>query len=413
MRCNGYQVPANFFLLSPQEQWKLTVELCDFSDHTSVLRVLNSPIPIESIKVIFPNAAFSGAFEDSSKITMELMHLRKLDETLGSADVEGSRSAKQLAKNNLRIKQEIRYHEELDDSDSKIHRRLFSNHPYTEPTKLFQSLATNNVKPVAHNIYKLSHINGAGCVTTRGWFEAHNLASTTISLKDFHRKNYVKTNSGAAKRWKSGAEGVDNVFECEITLDEIDDLGEFFEAWFMLRLIKGRACMIDSSLEPLDRFLSKNVYFMSSKDKPSSMNPGKFCAGFVDAVIQINGARFASGESFLTYNMLQDALKDYQMPLMRADNPGGGGGGGGNGGGGRGGRGGGRGGGAQRPSPGPSGSGAQPDSVCKFFNTEKGCNYSSGAYCEWNNKRYLHLCNVKENGQICRAKHTASKHIKK
>lgn len=423
---NGYTVPENFYLMSPPEQWSQCISACDISDNTSLHRILSSPMPILSLKAIFPNAAQSGAFSDPTKLTMQLRNLRSLEESLRSDATGPTRGTKQLERNNLKIKDPVAYPAEVDDMDTQIHSRLWANLPVTEPSKIYQMMAEKNIQPRAHNSYKLSHINGAGCVTNKGWVEAHNLGSTVISLKDFCRKNYIKANSGAARRWKAESEEGENVFEVETKLEDIEDLSEFFEAWCMCRLIKKRACPIDPSLEPLERFLAKHCFFISSKEKPDKMNPGRFCAGFCDYVMQTNGARFASGEPFLHFNQLPDQLKDFQMPYLRAektDNANGGGGGGGNGGGGggAGGSGGGsganRGGprsrGAQRPNnPGPSNGGVKLDPPCKFYNSAQGCNYSTGSYCEWNNQRYMHICNVKEGSKVCRQKHPAAKHTK-
>lgn len=230
------------------------------------------------------------------------------------------RDIKQLAVNNKNILVPRKF-EGTDDMLDKIHPRLFYNAPLTESGKLFQMMARNkHMKPVTTDQYNLNHMNGAGCITTKGWFDAHDLESHSVTSKNYCHKNFNKGMSGN-RRFIFGQEDHDGTIETEISLDECEDVSEAMECLVMIAAARRRANILDYSLEPLQRYLARNTWFMSHPDRPSNVSAGRFAAGFIDHVLKNNAARFQSVQPHLNYNQMDDIMKEFKMTCKFNNRP--------------------------------------------------------------------------------------------
>lgn len=337
---------------------------------------------------IFKLAAKKQVFNDITKITMTLGALVTMEDSLRSSKKETNlrKNKNQLIENKELLDNPVQYKECVDNVKTDIHERLFHNFPLLSAGTMFQKIAQSKVTSIPTDQYNMNHINGAGCVTTRGIFEAHDLSSTSITLKDFVKKNASKANSGARKFVGGMDQGVPFV-ESDVQLEEITDMEECMEAFTMLLAVRKRACMVDCSLEPLQRFLARRAWFIWDKEyKPTNVSSAKFCAAFIDFVLQQNGARFQAELSFLTYNEMTDALKEFKMNIRGADNPR-----------------------AAYGNQNKKPQGLQPK-LCLYFNKPAGCN-TKGRSCSTKfGVKYLHLCNVETNGTVCRGEHAAMNH---
>lgn len=357
-------------------------------------------MPKKSLEEIFYMAARKNIFNDITKITMSLGQLMGLEESLRNAKKEVSlkRNRQQLLENKELFDTPVIYKQSADDIKSSIHERLLYNFPLMDPGLMFQMMTDTKQTSIPTEQYNMNHIAGAGCVTTRGIFDAHDPSATGITLKDFVKKNAIKVNSGARK-FVGGMEEGTPFIESEVQLEEITEMGECMEAFFMVDAYKRRACMVDCSLEPLRRFLARRAFFIWDKEfRPSDVPAAKFCAGFIDYVMQQNAARFQAKLPFLVYTDMADTVKDFKMNIRGVDNT----------------------------KSGPNNQNGNQrfrqqnknfsnkqrnDKVCGFFNRAAGCNIKGKECTTKKGVTYLHLCNFETaNGVMCRGDHPATQH---
>ena len=397
-RINGFKMPENFEDMAPEDQWRAVVIHCKIKDASNIMDILSTPIPKESLLTVFPNAGRgSKVFDDVSKITMPLSQLRALEESLANDNMDGDvrKTRRQMDMNNKRLQAPVKYEEITDDLTKDCHPRLFHNFPLVDPMDLFKSMAKQKIIPIATDLYPLHHINGGGCVTMKGWFEAANLGSTTISIKDFLLKNALRANSGA-RRITSGQEGGSHFIETDVPFKEVTGLQDCMEAFSLLMMIRRRACPADLSLEPLHRFLAVHAYFCGDKEfRPQNVNAGAFSAGLIDKILHLNGMRYNTRMPFLSYSELYNELKEYKMTfrdtrtneLPKHDN---------------------------KPNNSNSRAG-KGNNACFKYNSPKGntCK-TSGSECTGKyGAQFKHLCNCKHpDGNLCNQSHPASQHTK-
>ena len=397
-------MPNNFYSMTAGEQWRSIVIHCKIRDSSMILDILGSPIPKESLLEIFPNAGRTNkVFEDDTRITMPLSQLRALEDSLSNerSEYDVRKTKRQMDQNNKRIKAPVEYAATQDNLETDVHPRLLHNFTLVDPVKVSEDMTRNNVQPIPTDLYPLQHINGGGCITLKGWFEAANLGSTTISLKDFLLKNALRANSGA-RRVTSGQDNGTHFLESEIPLEEVTCLGDCMEGFCMLMLARSRACPADCSMEPINRFISAHVYFIGdTKHKPDGVNPGVFSAAFIDHVLKQNGLRYSTKMPFLVYTELHQTLDEFKMTIKGTrsnDN--------------------------QRQdhkhnnkqnnkNTRSKGKDGNSTLTCFRFNNPKGnqCSKSDGECTGKHGAVYRHLCNFKfSGGNTCNKPHPVSQH---
>lgn len=358
-----------------------------------------TPISKDAIKAIFPFAAQQGIFEESSCLTMPVSQLRQTNanakKELDPATANIKKDKKQMDLNNLNILIPREF-TGTEDMQENIHPRLFYNAPIMDSGKLFQMLARNkDKKPLATDQYNLNHINGAGCITTKGWFDAHDLESHSVTSKNYCNKNFNKVMSGG-RRFVFGKDDQEGSIETEIALDECEEVSEAMECLLMISAARRRANILDYSIEPLQRYLARNTWFMSHPDRPQHVPAGRFCAGFIDFVLKQNAARFHSVQPHLYYNQMDDMLKEFKMNckfsntnfeqgsrnIKNLGNKNG-------------------------NSRNTGKNGKQTSKPCWYYNTQRGCRNKTDCTTG------PHVCSVKTSGRLCGQAHPAHLHESK
>lgn len=377
--------------LSAKEVWHQAVLKHNITDETNLVRLYSYGLKVDQLKEIFPYTAINGTFDDEANITITVARIRDINSRLKQEKESGRRKDDNQLQNNGKELKNPKHYQAMVEKDESIHPRLFHNLPLLDAGLMFTMVAKNKHMIVPTDAYNFTHINTAGIVTTKGWYDAHNPACQSFSLKNYTRKNSLKYATGH-RRFAQGSENDGPWIETEPVLDEILNLAEAEEAWFMYKAIKQRASPLDFSHEPLDRFLARNAWFTKHADLPSGVDPGTFAAGFIDSVMIHNAARCSSGLPFAYYTELAELYKHYVMNeghnlkassvLKPIDN--------------------------KRSSSQNSKRNNIP-LTCKFFNMARGCT-SKGSSCGSNGK-YKHLCNhPKEGGGFCRGEHSRINH---
>ncbi len=397
---SGVMIPEDFLKWKADDQWVFVCEKFNVSNKMNIIQILKTtPMPKSSLEQIFYMAARKNIFNDITKITMSLGQLMGLEESLrcSKKEINLKRNKQQLLENKELFETPVNYKQSVDDIRKNIHERLLHNFPLMDPGQMFQMMTDMKLTAIPTEQYGMNHIAGAGCVTTRGIFDAHDPSATGITLKDFVKKNAIKVNSGARK-FVGGLEEGSPFIESEVQLEEITEIGECMEALFMLDAYKRRACMVDCSLEPLRRFLARRAWFIWDKEfRPTDVSPAKFCAGFIDYVTQQNAARFQAKLPFLVYTDMADTVKDFRMNIRGIDN-------------------------TKTGANNQNGNQRfkqhnknfpkqKHDKICGYFNRTPGCNIKGKECSTKKGGTYLHVCNFETaSGVMCRGDHPAFNH---
>ena len=142
--------------------------------------------------------------------------------------------------------------------------------------------------------YDMEAIGLSGCVTTRGWYELHDPASTSLSLKLFRSTNVGNSTSSTKRLKLADSDGVINVVD---NLQEIADLADFQTVLQAVSKAAAFAVPWNHSFNAIEGFLhATNFCAAELAHRP---NRAALLTSFVNHVFGINTKKWSSDVVFL------------------------------------------------------------------------------------------------------------------
>jgi hypothetical protein len=134
-----------------------------------------------------------------------------------------------------------------------------------------------------------------GCVTTRGWVELHNPASTNISLKLFSSANIGGATSATKRLTLADGDGVINVGE---NLKEVSDMETFKHAIRSMCRAAQFVMPWNFSFAAIDGFLNSSNY--CAADLSGRPDRAPILVDFINYILGLNAAAWQQKEPFHT-----------------------------------------------------------------------------------------------------------------
>ncbi len=160
--------------------------------------------------------------------------------------------------------------------------------------------------------YDMAGVGLGGFVTSRGWVELANPASTKLSLKLFNINNCARRSSGK----KSDEE--------EQSLQDITELGEFQLTLRTLHTAASFVIQWNHSFSALENFIINNRF--CNEDLSEIENKAQILTQFCDYVFQENANRWRDSDPFLSTGELKNSGNAFfsagpQSSFTRKDTP--------------------------------------------------------------------------------------------
>ena len=306
-----------------------------------------------------------------------------------------------------------------DDRLTVLHPARFLGGPVCDAGQLWlaarAAISATPITPLAS--YDMEKIGLSGCVTARGWFELHDPASTSLSLKLFSSANVGNTTSANKRLTLADTDGVINVGD---SLQEISDMADFQTALRAVSKAAAFAVPWNHSFNAIEGFLHATNF--CAAELSSRPNRAALLTSFVNHVFGINAKKWSSGVVFLGADELRACWLAFfgtrSASALASDGSGSG----------------------SRPnsynnnygsnnsnkgpgnnnnnnkgsnnSGGGGGGGQQPVSLCRRYNAGV-CPYQRDARCTvpGTSIRLLHLCDrTNQSGAVCRRQHPNKDH---
>ena len=183
-----------------------------------------------------------------------------------------------------------------DDRISILHPARFLGGPVCNAGQLWlaarAAISGTPIVPLAS--YDMEKISLSGCVTARGWFEIHDPASTSLSLKLFSSANVGNTTTANKCLTLTDTDGVINVGD---SLQEILDMVDFQTALRAVSKAAAFAVPWNHSFNVLEGFLHATNF--CAAELASRPNRAALLTSFVNHVFGINAKKWSSGVAFL------------------------------------------------------------------------------------------------------------------
>ena len=184
----------------------------------------------------------------------------------------------------------------LDDRLQNLHPARFLAGPACDAGQLWlaakASIGPAGLIPIAS--YDMEKIGLSGCVTARGWFELHDPASTSLSLKLFSSANVGNSTSSNKRLTLADTDGVINVGD---SMQEIADMADFQTALRAVSKAASFAIPWNHSFSALEGFL--HVSNFCAAELANRPNRAALLTAFVNHVFGINAKKWSSGMVFL------------------------------------------------------------------------------------------------------------------
>jgi hypothetical protein len=245
----------------------------------SDLEILKSRFP--RLREFSDNFLKSRTMEELLKIESTSIKVKEA-ERRGDAEERLSLNKQNLETNAVWIERA------KDDRWSTLHPARFLAGAACSTKKMWLSArATTDVSghnPVAN--YDLTSVGMGGFVTSKGWIELANPASTKMALRLFNINNVGSRTSGS----KSAKNGND--------MDDIGELGEFKLALRTLRTAAQFVCPWNFSYLAIENFMIQNDFCKT--ELTGTENPAATLTQFVDYILHENANRWRDAEGFIS-----------------------------------------------------------------------------------------------------------------
>ena len=184
----------------------------------------------------------------------------------------------------------------IDDRLQNLHPARFLAGPACDAGQLWlaakAAIGPTGLIPIAS--YDMEKIGLSGCVTARGWFELHDPASTSLSLKLFSSANVGNSTSSNKRLTLADTDGVINVGD---SMQEIADMADFQTALRAVSKAASFAIPWNHSFNAIEGFLhASNFCAAELANRP---NRAALLTAFVNHVFGINAKKWSSGMVFL------------------------------------------------------------------------------------------------------------------
>ena len=173
----------------------------------------------------------------------------------------------------------------VDDRLQNLHPARFLAGPACDAGQLWlaakAAIGPAGLIPIAS--YDMEKIGLSGCVTARGWFELHDPASTSLSLKLFSSANVGNSTSSNKRLTLADTDGVINVGD---SMQEIADMADFQTALRAVSKAASFAIPWNHSFNAIEGFLhASNFCAAELANRP---NRAALLTAFVNHVFGIN-----------------------------------------------------------------------------------------------------------------------------
>ena len=184
----------------------------------------------------------------------------------------------------------------IDDRLQNLHPARFLAGPACDAGQLWlaakAAIGPAGLIPIAS--YDMEKIGLSGCVTARGWFELHDPASTSLSLKLFSSANVGNSTSSNKRLTLADTDGVINVGD---SMQEIADMADFQTALRAVSKAASFAIPWNHSFNAIEGFLhASNFCAAELANRPKR---AALLTAFVNHVFGINAKKWSSGMVFL------------------------------------------------------------------------------------------------------------------
>ena len=208
-----------------------------------------------------------------------------------------------------------------DNKTDKIHPVRYDRFPVCSSQELFQMAAEHwevkKVELLPIKNYDLSSLNIPNTVCDKGWEEAHNPGSTSITMKYYMKENFVKQ-TGSTKWNLAVDEDGNQLPQSSVAWEEVDSMEKFHNTFFVLKIVRVRALPWDRSIEVIELYLIDQFWFLKNPAHNGFHRfcaQGIFCSGFVDYCLQDNGARFNAKKEHITSREIDSTFNAYCRSL--------------------------------------------------------------------------------------------------
>ena len=355
----------------------------------------------QDLATVFPNVDLQTLSQPSG-LFLSLKELGVMNRTEQAKPPSSSKITMDVLHHNLALVTQPReFPACFDDlSGPGTSLRMFHRLPLTTMQESFLLDAKNHqdLRPIA--AYNLADINGAACVTEKGWADAHNPGNPRVSIKEYMTKNI---NPSQSKRM---------VFDDSLMLvdtssaREADTIKELRRAWSLLLRIMHMTHPALLNYHTMDSFLVDKEFFYHEEKK--GLTQANFATHFIDFYLGIISECYRNINPPPTKHDLDGHLRAFKDSIA----------------------------GTSRPSNNSSGNsrtgrgsnttpgdkkgkggknnkkGADKDTkLCKYFNLKSGCGFTeeAGDHCIYKGDRQEHLCNFTfKFGKQCLKKHCAA-----